>query len=73
MLCIEISISLGSLQIFEGAAREFKGILGSQLPLILSPEVFLKYSLIDNPNPRWQCLLSKVMQCVELTIENDDI
>ena len=43
------------------------------LPLILSPELFLKFSLIDNPNPWWQCLLSKVMQHVELTIENDDI
>ena len=38
MLCIETSTSLGDLQKFEGAAGEFKGALGSQHPLILSPE-----------------------------------
>ena len=37
VLCIEASTSLGSLQEFEGAEREFEGALGSRQPLILSP------------------------------------
>ena len=37
VLCIETSTFLGSLQIFEGAAGEFKGALGSPHPLISSP------------------------------------
>ena len=37
MLCIETCTSLGSLQKFEGATREFKRALGSRHPLISSP------------------------------------
>ena len=41
MLCIETSDSLGSMQKFEGATREFKGALGSQLQPILSLKLYL--------------------------------
>ena len=38
VLCIANSTSLGSLQKFEGVAGVFKGALGSQHPLISSPD-----------------------------------
>ena len=43
MLCIETSTTFGSLQKFEGAAGEFKGALGSRLPLISNPGAYANH------------------------------
>ena len=47
----ETSTSLGSLQKFEGDTGEFKGALGSRLPIILSPDISWAFETLWLPSP----------------------
>ena len=66
MVCIETSTSFGS-QKFEGAAREFKGDLGSRQPLISSPVIISKKYVSVKVSSDYLILILEVISAIYLT------